>query len=306
MSSLAKAVPRTDVAPRRFISLQRRQSLVGIGFVLPAVVFFAVFNFYAIGYALYLSFTSWDLLTPPRWVGLANYTALLSEPNFLSSLAITLRYTLESAVPLILLSLGLALLLNQRLRLSGLYQVIYFVPVVIPAVVSAIIWGLLFRPSGVVNNTLGVIGVDPLPWLASAQYALHGIVIVSVWGGFGYSTLILLAGLQSIPPEFGEAAAIDGASRWRVVRDITLPLLAPRLLFVTATSVAALLTSFVVPFVMTNGGPGTATRVLPMLIYQTGFQFLHAGQASAMAFILLLITLIFTIFQFRLFGREVL
>ena len=288
------------------MSLQRRQSLVGIGFVLPAVVFFAIFNFYAIGYALYLSFTSWDLLTPPRWIGFANYTALLSEPNFLSSLGITLRYTFETVVPLILLSLGLALLLNQRVRFSGLYQVIYFVPVVIPAVVAAIIWGLLFRPSGVVNNAVGVVGVDPLPWLASAEYALHAIVIVSVWGGFGYATLILLAGLQSIPPEYGEAAAIDGASRWRIVKDITLPLLAPRLLFVTATSVAALLTSFVVPFVMTNGGPGTATRVLPLLIYQTGFQFLHAGQASAMAFVLLLITLVFTAVQFRLFGREVL
>jgi ABC-type sugar transport system permease subunit len=269
-------------------------------------VFFAIFNFYAIAYALYLSFTSWDLLTPPRWVGFANYTALLSEPNFLSSLGITLRYTFEAVVPLILLSLGLALLLNQRVRFSGLYQVIYFVPVVIPAVVAAIIWGLLFRPSGVVNNAVGVVGVDPLPWLASAEYALHAIVIVSVWGGFGYATLILLAGLQSIPPEYGEAAAIDGASRWRIVKDITLPLLAPRLLFVTATSVAALFTSFVVPFVMTNGGPGTATRVLPLLIYQTGFQFLHAGQASAMAFVLLLITLVFTAVQFRLFGREVL
>jgi multiple sugar transport system permease protein len=173
-------------------------------------------------------------------------------------------------------------------------------------VVSAVVWGLLYRPSGPVNNVLGVFGVEPLPWLASADYALHGIVIVSVWATFGYDTLILLAGLQSIPPEYGEAAAIDGASRWRVMRDITLPLLAPRLLFVTATSVAALLTSFVLPYVMTNGGPGTATRVLPLLIYQTGFEFLRAGQAAAMAFILLLITLIFTALQFRLFGREVL
>lgn len=304
MSSHAKAAPRTDVT-RRLMSLERRQSLVGMGFVLPAVAFFALFNFFPMAYALYLSFTSWDLLTPPRWIGLANFTALFSDPNFLSSLGITLRYTVEAAVPLVLLSLGLALLLNQRLRFSGVYQVVYFVPVVIPAVVSAVIWGLLYRPGGPVNNVLGFIGVDPLPWLASAQYALHGIVIVSVWGAFGYATLILLAGLQSIPPEYGEAAAIDGASRWRVLRDITLPLLAPRLLFVTATSVAALLTSFVVPYVMTNGGPGTATRVLPLLIYQTGFEFLRAGQASAMAFILLLITLIFTAFQFRLFGREV-
>lgn len=305
MSSLARAAPRTGGA-RRIMSLERRQSLVGLAFVLPAVAFFALFNFYPMVYALYLSLTSWDLLTPPIWIGLGNYVALFSDPNFLSSLSITLRYTVETAVPLVLLSLGLALLLNQRLRLSGVYQIVYFIPVVMPAVVSAIIWGLLFRPSAPVNNFLGVFGVAPLPWLASADFALHAIVIVSIWGAFGYDTLILLAGLQSIPPEFGEAAAIDGASRWRVVRDITLPLLAPRLLFVTATSVAALLTSFVVPYVMTNGGPGTATRVLPLLIYQSGFQFLHAGQASAMAFILLLITLIFTALQFRLFGKEVL
>ncbi|MBA3449697.1 MAG: sugar ABC transporter permease [Chloroflexia bacterium] len=304
MSALAEAAPRTGAA-RRIFSLERRQSLVGLAFVLPAFAFFALFNFYPMGYALYLSLTDWDLLTPPEWVGFANYIGLFSDANFLSSLGVTLRYTVEAAIPLILLSLGLALLLNQRVSLSGAYQVIYFVPVVMPAVVAAIIWGLLYRPSGVVNNFLGVFGVDPLPWIASAQYALHGIVIVTIWGTFGYDTLILLAGLQSIPPEYGEAASIDGASRWRVVRDITLPLLAPRLLFVTATSIAALLTSFVLPYVMTNGGPGTATRVLPLLIYETGFQFLRAGQASAMAFILLFITLIFTAIQFRLFGREV-
>jgi ABC-type sugar transport system permease subunit len=305
MSARTEAVPRTTVS-RRLISLQQRQSLVGIGFVLPAFVFFAVFNFYPTVYALYLSFTKWDFLTPPQWIGTDNYTNLFSNPDFLSSLGITLRYTLGAAIPLVLLSLGLALLLNQRTRFTGLYQAIYFIPVVMPAVVSAVIWGLLFQPTGVVNNFLGLFGVDPVRWLVSTDYALIAIIIVSVWGLFGYDTLILLAGLQSIPPEYGEAAAIDGASRWRVVRDITLPLLAPRLLFVTATAVAALLTSFVIPYVMTNGGPGSATRVLPLLIYQTGFQFLRAGEAAAMAFILLFITLIFTSLQFRLFGREVL
>ncbi len=305
MTTRARAAPRTDIT-RPVLSLERRQALVGMAFVFPAVLFFALFFFYPMAYALYLSLTSWDLLTPPVWIGLANYAALVSDPNFLSSLSITLRYTIEAAVPLILLSLMLALFLNQRLRLNGAYQVVYFVPVVMPAVVSAIIWGLLYQPSGPVNNLVGIVGVEPLPWLASADYALHAIVIVSIWASFGYDTLILLAGLQSIPPDYGEAAVIDGASRWRVTRDVTLPLLAPRLLLVTATSVAALLTSFVLPYVMTNGGPGTATRVLPLLIYQTGFQFLHAGQASAMAFMLLFITLIFTALQFRLFGREVL
>ena len=287
------------------MSLQRRQSLVGIAFVLPAVVFFAIFNFYAIGYALYLSFTSWDLLTPPRWIGLANYTAFQRAEfpvvaGYHASLHLRGRCPVDSTVARAGAASEPARPLQRALP------------------------GHLLRPGGdpggcrrhhlgaavpaerCGEQRRGCFGVSPLPWLASAQYALHAIVIVSVWGGFGYATLILLAGLQSIPPEYGEAAAIDGASRWRIVKDITLPLLAPRLLFVTATSVAALLTSFVVPFVMTNGGPGTATRVLPLLIYQTGFQFLHAGQASAMAFILLLITLVFTAVQFRLFGREVL
>lgn len=304
MSSLVSAAPPAG-GTRRRMSLERRQSLIGLAFVLPSILFFAVFNFYPMAHALYLSFTDWDLLTPAEWVGFGNYAALFRDPTFLESLAITLRYTLEAAIPLVLLALGLALLLNQRFRLSGVFQVVYFVPVVMPAVVSAIIWGLLFRPSAPVNNALGAFGVAPIPWLASADWALHALVIVSVWGSFGYNTLILLAGLQSIPPDFGEAASIDGASRWRITRDITLPLLAPRLLFVTATTVAALLTSFVLPYVMTNGGPGTATRVLPLLIYQSGFQFLHAGQASAMAFILLLITLVFTALQFRLFGQEV-
>lgn len=304
MSSLAREVPQTG-ALRRHISLERRQALVGMAFVLPAVAFFAVFNFYPMGYALYLSFTKWDLLTPPKWVGFANYTGLFSNPNFLSSLSVTLRYAVEAAVPLVLLSLGLAFLLNLRLRLSGLYQVVFFIPVVIPTVVSAIVWGLLYQPTGPVNNILGYFGVGTITWLASAHNALLALVIVSIWSTFGYDTIILLAGLQSIPPEYSEAASIDGASRWHIMQDITLPLLAPHLLFVTATSVAALLTDFVLPYVMTNGGPGTATRVLSLLIYQTGFQFLKAGQASAMAFILLLITLVFTALQFRLFGREI-
>lgn len=304
MSSGSGAVP-TAVVSRRFLSLERRQSLVGIAFVLPAVVFFALFNFYPTLYALYLSFTDWDFLTEPEWIGFENYANLFNNPDFLSSLSITLRYTVGAAIPLVLLSLGLALFLNMRLRFTGFYQAVYFVPVVIPAVVSAVIWGLLYQPTGPVNNILGLFGIEPVRWLVSTDFALIGIIIVSVWGMFGYQTLILLAGLQSIPPDYGEAASIDGASQWRVARDITLPLLAPRLLFVTATVVAALLTSFVLPYVMTNGGPGSATRVLPLLIYQTGFQFLRAGEASAMAFMLLLITLIFTTIQFRLFGREV-
>jgi multiple sugar transport system permease protein len=278
---------------------------VGAAFVLPAVVFFALFNFYPMAYALYLSFMDWDLLSPPTFVGLTNYTDILRDQTFLSSLTITLLYTLEAAIPLILLSLGLALLLNQKLPFYGVYQVLYFIPVVTPSVVSAIVWGLLYQPTGTVNNILGYARIGSVPWLVSPRYALLAIVIVTVWSTFGYDTIILLAGLAAIPPDYREAAAIDGAARWQILRSITLPLLAPRLLFVTATSIAALLTSFVIPYVLTNGGPGTATRVLPLLIYQTGFQFLHAGRASAMAFVLLIITLLFTAVQFRIFGTEV-
>jgi multiple sugar transport system permease protein len=277
---------------------------VGIGFVLPAVVFFTLFNFYPMADALYLSFTQWDMLTSPKWVGIANYKAIFSNPDFTSSLVVTLQYTVETTVPLILLSLGLALLLDARLRFHGVFRVVYFIPGVVPAVVAAIVWGLLYQPTGAVNNILGLVNIAPIPWISSARYAVPALVIVTVWATFGYDTIILLAGLQSIPPEFHEAASIDGASAWGILRRITLPLLAPRFLLVTTTTVAAVLTNFVLPFVMTNGGPGSATRVLPLLIYQTAFQFLNAGQASAMAFVLLVITLVFTFVQFRLFGSE--
>jgi multiple sugar transport system permease protein len=278
---------------------------VGFGFVLPAMVFFALFNFYPIADALYLSFTRWDMLQPPQWVGFDNYRTIFGNPDFQSSLVITLKYTLESTIPLILSSLGLALLLNERLRFHGFFRVVYFIPVVVPAVVTAIVWGLLYQPTGAVNNILGLAGINPIPWLSSEQYAIPALVIVTIWSTFGYDTLILLAGLQSISPEYHEAASIDGASTWGILRYVTLPLLAPRLLFVTSTTMAAILTTFVLPYVMTNGGPGAATRVLPLLIYQTAFQFLNAGQASAMAFVLLVITLAFTLLQFRLFGSEV-
>jgi multiple sugar transport system permease protein len=296
------ARPRTR---RRRVSLSLRHSLVGFGFVLPALLFFALFNFYPIGYALYLSFTKWDMLSPPQWVGLANFNTIFTNPDFQSSLEITLIYTVESTVPLILLSLGLALLLNQRLPGDTFFRVIYFIPTVMPAVVTAIVWGLLYEPTGAVNNLIGLTGANPIPWISSAQYAIPALDIVTVWSAFGYDTIILLAGLQSISPEYNEAASIDGASSWAILRLITLPLLAPRFLFVTSTTVAAVLTTFVLPFVMTNGGPGAATRVLPLLIYQSAFQFLNAGQASAMALVLLVITLIFTALQFRLFGAEV-
>jgi multiple sugar transport system permease protein len=237
-------------------------------------------------------------------VGLANYSAIFGSHDFRSSLVITLEYTIETTIPLILLSLGLALLLNQRLRFHSFYRIVYFIPGVMPAVVTAIVWGLLFQPTGAVNNIIGLTGINPIPWISSERYAVPALVIVTLWSSFGYNTLILLAGLQSISPDYHEAAAIDGASSWAILRRITLPLLAPRFLFVTSTTVAAVLTSFVLPFVMTNGGPGAATRVLPLLIYQSAFQFLNAGQASAMAFVLLVITLVFTLVQFRLFGSE--
>ncbi len=305
MFSSAHQTVQTRVARRR-LSLSVRHSLVGFGFVLPAVVFFALFNFYPMADALYLSFTKWDMLSSPQFIGLGNYTLIFHNPDFLSSLQITLIYTLETTIPLILLSLGLALLLNQRLRFHSFFRVVYFIPVVVPAVVSAIVFGLLYQPTGAVNNLLGLVAINPIPWISSARFAIPAIVIVTVWSSFGYDTLILLAGLQSISPDYPEAAAIDGANSWQILRHITLPLLAPRFLFVTSTTVAAVLTSFVIPFVMTNGGPGAATRVLALLIYQSAFQFLNAGQASAMAFVLLVITLIFTLVQFRLFGSEAL
>lgn len=291
---------------RRLATYKRRQSLVGFLFILPALVYFAVFAFWPMLNAAYLSLFDYDLLTPPKWVGLAQYQELLNSPVFMTSLQVTAIYTFGISVPIWILSLLLGMLLNQNIRFRTFFRTVFFSPVVMPLVVLAVIWTLLFHPYGPVNSVLLAPFTNAvIPWLNSTQYALIAVILLAVWRAVGYYAIIFLAGLQNISTEYYEAARLDGAGTWTLFRHITWPLLKPTTLFVVVISIINALRHFDAIWVMTGGGPGDATRVLSVLIYETGWVFLKMGKAAAMSIVLFIFVFIFTIFQLRFFRSEV-
>ncbi len=256
--------------------------------------------------AAYLSLFEYDLLTPAKWVGLAQYQSLFSSPVFITSLQVTAIYTLGISVPIWILSLLLGMLLNQNIRFRTFFRTVFFSPVVMPLVILAVIWTLLYHPYGPINSVLlAPFTNQVIPWLNSTQHALLAVIILAVWRATGYYAIIFLAGLQNIPTEYYEAARLDGAGTWTLFRHITWPLLKPTTLFVVVISIINALRHFDAIWVMTGGGPGDATRVLSVLIYETGWVFLKMGRAAAMSIVLFIFVFVFTIIQLRLFRSEV-
>jgi multiple sugar transport system permease protein len=297
--SLASA--RTENA----VTYRRQLSLTGALFILPALAYFALFAFWPMINAFYLSLHEYDLLSDKRWIGLANYQSLLISPTFLNSLKTTAFYAFGVSVPIWVLSMILALLLNQNIRFRTFFRTIFFAPIVMPLVVLAIIWTLLYHPFGPINSVLLAPFVkQTIPWLNSSQHALLGVIIMAVWRAAGYYAVIFLAGLQNIPNEYYEAARIDGAGTWNLFARITWPLLRPTTLFVIVISIINALRHFDAIWIMTQGGPGDATRVLSVLIYETGWVFFQMGKASAMSVVLFVFALGFTIIQLRLFRSN--
>jgi multiple sugar transport system permease protein len=299
--ALPTSVPRRTV----WLTYRRRLALTGFLFVLPALLYFAVFAFYPMLNAFWLSLHDFDLLTPPRWVGLRQYELLFRNPAFLSALKTTAIYTFGVSVPVWVLSMGLALLLNQNIRFRTFWRSVIFAPIVMPLVVLAVIWTLLYHPFGPINSVvLAPFIKGSIPWLNSNQHALLAVIILAVWRATGYYAVIFLAGLQGIPNDYYEAARLDGAGTWALFRYITFPLLKPTTLFVVVISIINAMRHFDVIWIMTGGGPGDATHVLSVLIYETGWIFLRMGRASAMSVILFLVALVFTIIQLRLFRAN--
>jgi ABC-type sugar transport system permease subunit len=204
------------------------------------------------------------------------------------------------------LSLILGMLLNQNIRFRTFFRTVFFSPVVMPLVILAVIWTLLYHPYGPINSVLlAPFTNQVIPWLNSTQHALLAVIILAVWRAAGYYAIIFLAGLQNIPTEYYEAARLDGAGTWTLFRHITWPLLKPTTLFVVVISIINALRHFDAIWVMTGGGPGDATRVLSVLIYETGWVFLKMGRAAAMSIVLFIFVFIFTVVQLRLFRSEV-
>jgi len=253
-----------------------------------------------------ISFTFWDLLSPPIWIGLDNYREMLRDNLFWTALRNTAYFTLVSVPVTIVLSLGLATLMNNKLRGVTALRAIYFFPITASIVAVSLLWTWMYTPDfGIINYTLTQLGLPTSRWLVDPNMAMPSIVIMSVWRGLGFNIVIFLAGLQSIPRDLYEAAELDGAGDWNRFRNITVPLLTPTIFFAL---VMAFITSFQVfeqTYIMTQGGPGNSTLTLVYHIFQNGFTFLRMGYASAMSFVMFAILFAVTIVQVRMQTRWV-
>jgi multiple sugar transport system permease protein len=299
--------PRRGSGPRLWAMVRSRRGrhqLWGYVFLLPMFLLLVVFKFIPMVRAFYLSLTSYDLLSPPRYVGLRNYVTLLHDPLFHQSMWVTAYYVFGTCIPIWILSLGLALVFNIALPARGLLRLVYFVPAIVPVVVYATIWRFMFHPYGLLNMGLQTLGFPAINWLADSKAVIPGFILAAEWRFVPYFMILYLAGLQSIPEEYHEAASIDGASTPQRFRYITLPLLRPTILLVVVVSIILMSKVFTNVLIVSNGGPDGASRVLSLFIYQTGFQYFKMGLASAASIFLLFATMVFTLIQLRVFREE--
>jgi multiple sugar transport system permease protein len=291
--------------------LARKKARAAWWFLTPALMLMGLFFVLPVAAGLLLSLTDFDIYavgapSSARFVGLGNYRHLLGDATFWKAVSNTLQFVLVGGPLSLAVSLAAALLLNAKLvRLRGLFRTIYFAPVVTTLVSVAIVWRYLYHPRyGLLNFLLGLVGIGPVDWLGDPHWAMPAIILLAVWKNFGYNMLIFVAGLQVIPQDLYEAAAIDGAGPGRRFRHITLPGLAPTFLFVSVTTMIGYFQLFAEPYVMTQGGPLGATRSLVLFMYEEGFRWWRMGMASAVAVLLLLITLVGTLVQLRWVRRE--
>ncbi|MBO0461620.1 MULTISPECIES: carbohydrate ABC transporter permease [Enterococcus] len=280
--------------------LKRKNTLIAWSFIAPNFIGFLIFTLVPVVFSLVLAFMKWDSFSTPEFVGLQNFTRMLSDDTFWISLKNTFLYTI-GVVPLTLVcSLGLAILLNQKIRGVKFFRTAFFFPYVTSLVAIAVVWSMLFHPTmGPINQFLRVFIENPPGWLSSSDWALTAIIIVSVWRGMGYYMILYLAGLQGISKELYEAAAMDGANKWKQFRHITVPALRPTTFFVTIMLVINCFKIFDLVQVMTDGGPGRATNVLVYQVYSEAFVKFNFGYASAIAMVLFVIVLVITVIQFK-------
>jgi multiple sugar transport system permease protein len=289
---------------RRPGALRRQRLVLGMVFLGIPLAWLTVFVIMPLFLVLYLSFTAYNIISAPHWIGLGNFQDLFEDPLFFTALKNTLVYT-AATVPLgIVLSLGLAMLVNRRLGSAVLFRAIFYAPVMAPIVAVALVWVLFYDPTiGLFNYLLSLAGVGPQRWLTSSALAMPSIVLMSLWKGLGLNMVIFLAGLQAIPHELYEAASLDGAGPWRGFWHVTLPLLAPSMIYVLVTSIVASFQVFSQVYVMTNGGPNNATTTIVHQIYRTAFVHLDLGYASAMALVLFVILVAASLANVRVLAR---
>ncbi len=286
--------------------LGRAQQRAAWTFLLPALALIGVFFVVPVVAAFLLGFTDFDIYAladsdAVRVTGVKNYQTIGTSPLFWQALRNTCLFAFVGGPLSVGVSLAAALLVNARAtRFKPFFRSVLFMPFVTTLVAVAIVWRYLYHPQyGLLNWTLGLVGLGPVDWLGSPTWAMPAIILVAVWKGFGYNMLVLIAGLQSIPEDLYEAARLDGASAWQQFRHITMPMLRPTMLFVGIITMVGFFQLFAEPYVMTQGGPLRSTTSLVLLMYEEGFRWWRMGYAAAVAVVLFLVILSVTLVQRR-------
>jgi multiple sugar transport system permease protein len=304
-SGTSRSSPEEPARRRRWRE-RDKQTLAAWLFLLPSLIGFVIFTAGPVIAAGVISLLEWNLFSPPSWAGLRNFARLGGDATFWSALGNTAYFTFASVPLTILVSLALALLLNQGLRKVAVFRSLLLLPYATITVAVAFVWIWLYIPDGgLVNAVLGLLGIDGPDWLVSETWAMPALIAMSVWKSFGFGMVVFLAGLQAIPQQLYEAATVDGSNAWQRFRNITLPMLSPAAFFVVVTSIIGSFQVFDQALIMTNGGPGSQTTTLVMYIYRTGFENYDEGYAAAQSLVLFAFIAVITVVQFVLQRRLV-
>jgi ABC-type sugar transport system permease subunit len=282
----------------------RRQTLVAYAFLAPSLILFLVFRHGPAAFSLVLSLFDWTMVDDPEYVGTANFQELAGDDVFWKALRNTALYAIYAVPPDIVIALVLAVLLNQQLRGMRLFRLAYFIPVVTSGALVAIVWRWLYQPRGIINGILIDLGLEPRAWLTDPDLVLPSLAAMAIWKHVGFNMLILLAGLQSIPPELEEAARLDGAGPLRIFFTVTLPLLKPVVVLATILTTIGSFQMFDAAYVMTGGGPFYASTTLVYYTYLKAFDQYQMGYGATIAFVLFLIILAVTLIQRRVLKGD--
>ena len=269
-------------------------------FVVPALIPLTVFWIYPILRSMLLSLTDWDYMSPSySFVGLSNYVALFKDTRFYSALWNTFVFGIGTVIPTIIGGMILALLLQKAFRGDGIFKFILFSPWITPTVAISIVWTWIYEPDvGIANHVLKFFHLPALQWINSSSTAMIAVIIVTVWKSLGYAMIFYITALEKVPKELYEANALDGANSWQRFRDVTLPCISPTTFFLVIITMVNSLQAYDQIQILTQGGPSGSTRTLLYMYYQLGFEEFNMGQATAVAIILILITVMLSLIQF--------
>ncbi len=299
--AMPRVITRTGVRPQFKVKLgrqARREEVMFYLFILPWLLGLILFDAGPIIASFVVSLTDWTMLADPNWIGVSNYERMIDDTTFVKALRNSAYFGIGSVTLGLVTSFLLALLLNQPVRGIALFRTIFYLPALVSGIAVAILWTNILQPEyGLLNTALAKIGIEGPGWLKSPDWAMPGLILMSVWG-VGGSVIIFLAGLQGVPTHLYEAAALDGAGWWSKFWNVTVPMMSPVIFYNLIVGVITSLQSFVLILIMTDGRPANSTLVLGLYLYRNAFKFLDMGYASAIAWVLLMFILLITAVQF--------